>query len=113
MNEFIKGKIPIKKFITHHNKNFICYCEIVIHPDGDIEYAIPSHQETLIRITGIDRDVLRDTLSIKCDMMKELCNITNCVSVWYNYYITPDFITKEQLHSLKLLKQEKCINFNI
>lgn len=111
MNEFIKGKIQIEKFIQHHKQNFINYCEVVIYPDGDVEYCIPSHQETLIRITGISKEILWKELFYCGDVIKQLCNKTGCMSVWFNGFIAPDNITNEQLESLKKLKDAECIAY--
>lgn len=110
MNEFIHGKIPIDEFLKHHTKNFIQYCEIVIHPDGDIEYCIPSHQQKLIELTGLTADTLWNKIDMMSDVMIELCNMTNCVSVWFDLYINPKNVTKKQLSTLKSLKNSNCIN---
>lgn len=36
--------------LTEHLKRYVNYTEVIIFPDGHIEYAIPSHQEKLISI---------------------------------------------------------------
>lgn len=33
-----------------HNSTFINYCEVVILEDGTIEYAVPSHEQKLIKV---------------------------------------------------------------
>ena len=109
MNEFLKGKISIDKFIEHHNSNFINYCEVVIHPDGCIEYCIPSHQQTLIRLSGKSQSELSNEIDIMSDVLIELCNITGCISVWFNMYVNPNIVTDAQFYSLLQLRENKCI----
>ena len=36
--------------LQKHMETYINYLEVVIFPDGHIEYAVPSHQEKLIRV---------------------------------------------------------------
>src|SRR5690606_29819 len=47
-----------------HKNTFINYLEVVIDADGTIMYAVPSHQEKLIRLAcerhGLSRDELND-----------------------------------------------------
>lgn len=102
MNEFLSGQIPIDKFIEHHNKNFIYYCEVVIHPNGNIEYCIPSHQQTLLRISGLSIDEAWNSNI-------ELEELTGCISVWYNHVIKPSKITEVQQRSLNKLQEAGCI----
>ena len=48
--------MTLDEFIAQHkHKN---YCEIVISPDGDIEYAIPSHLYKLITLSKESKDKL-------------------------------------------------------
>ena len=108
----MSGRIPIDEFIKHHSNNFVNYCEIVIHSNGDCEYCIPSHQKKLIELTGLKEDVVWDIISPMDDVMKTLCNMTNCVSVWYEYQIYPDTMSKKQRKALIKLKENKCIIYN-
>lgn len=110
MNEFLKGPQDINTFIKFHNSHYICYCEVIIHSNGYIEYCIPSHQSTLIRTSKLSREELENKISIFDDCLIKLCDITNCVSVWYDFYVIPINVTQKQLNSLKLLKEAKCIN---
>lgn len=110
MNEFLKGPQDINTFIDFHNSHYICYCEVIIHPDGRVEYCIPSHQFTLIRTSKLSREELENKISIFDDCLIKLCDITNCISVWYDFYVIPANVTENQMNSLKLLKESKCIN---
>lgn len=113
MNEFLSGSIPIDKFIEHHNNNFVNYCEVVILANGDVQYCIPSHQETLIRLSNIPRDKLWNEIYGISDVLLELCNKAKCIAVWFDFYVRPDNVTIEQLNSLKKLNDAGCINVNI
>lgn len=133
-NKMIFKKINIEDFIKEHKH--ICYCEAIIYPDGDITYAVPSHQQALIKITGKTIDGLWDIIPQTASPNKWLIDYTKCIAVWYNGFKMPDgselyykeeeltgvFLTskekrnrynykvsKEQLHSLNRLIEEKII----
>ena len=109
MNNFLKGKIKIDDFIKHHNENFINYCEVIIYPDGEIEYACPSHFNKLLHIYCDNNIDILNKCYIKYDL-DELLELTKCISVWYNGYINPSKITRKQYWSLLKLKNNKCIS---
>lgn len=98
--------------IEKHKKTYINYLEVVIFPDGTIEYAVPSHQEKLIAVCCKMFDVDRDGLGQMCpkeyyfDFMTWLCKVSHCVSVWNKYVVKPDIMTKEQKEALLKLKLE-------
>ena len=46
MQEVLRGPFDIKL----HKLTFIDYLEVVISPDGIVEYAVPSHMEKLLKI---------------------------------------------------------------
>ena len=110
MSDFLRGPQPINKFIKFHNEHHVNYCETIIHPNGDVEYCSPSHQETLLRVCNVDREKFGEKISIFDDVMIALCNESKCIAVWYDLYINPKEITNEQFESLKLLRNNKCIN---
>lgn len=100
--------------IQKHKETFINYLEVVVFPDGHIEYAVPSHQELLIAICCKTLKVTRDQLNKLCpkeyyfDFTQWLCNESKCISVWNNWLIKPETgITDDQLNCLNLLKQER------
>ena len=99
--------------VKQHKETFINNLEVIIYPDGLIEYAIPSHQEKLIKIACSMFGWSRDQLNKECpeeyyfDFLTWLCNITGCVSVWNNYIMTGnESMTEEQIKSLEMLKAE-------
>lgn len=71
-----------------HKEAFVDYLEVIIREDGMVEYAVPSHQEKLIKIAMTKLGVTRKQLCDMCpreyhfDFMNWLCSITNCVSLW-------------------------------
>lgn len=79
--------------IDTHKKTFINYLEVIIRGDGTIEYAVPSHQEKLIRIGCEMTGLTRGEFYAKCppeyffDVLSWLCWITNCVAVWNNHSV--------------------------
>lgn len=79
--------------IETHKAAFVHYLEVVIREDGTVEYAVPSHQEKLIGIAMEKLGVTRGQLYDMCpreymfDVMRWLCEITNCVAVWTDFYI--------------------------
>ena len=87
--KILRGKFDIET----HKEAFVNYLEVVIREDGTVEYAVPSHQEKLIKIAIEKLGVTRKQLYDMCpneymfDVIKWLCKITNCVSVWNDFYI--------------------------
>lgn len=95
--------------IDEHAKHFIHYLEVIIFPDGHVEYAVPSHQEKLISICCSNLNITRDELNKRCpqeyyfDFLRWLCKVSKCVSVWetmIQFYT----LTDEQYYTLQLLK---------
>lgn len=99
--------------INKHKTHYVNYLEIIIFPDGHIEYAIPSHQEKLIAICCDLLGLTRDGLTKLCpkeyyfDFIQWLCNLSGCVSVWNHGYISKEHTgpNEEQLKALQELKE--------
>lgn len=95
--------------IGKHKENFINYLEVVIHPDGSVHYAVPSHQEYLIRYICKNRGITREELEAKCpreyycDFMTWLCGLSGCICVW-SHMATGVKITQEQAKTLDELR---------
>lgn len=100
-----------------HEKTFINYLEIIIKPDGEIEYAVPSHQEKLIKIACELKNITRQELIETCppdyyfSCTRWLCNITGCISVHTKVYYAPNIITDNQKEIMNML-QNKCYAIN-
>ena len=102
--------------IDKHAEHFINYLEIVIDEDGEIHYAVPSHQifmeNILKRKSGEDefnRMIMEDK-EAWVDYLPWLCKHTKCVPVWNKFYIgNPN---DKQLHILQQLKEKKYKKLN-
>lgn len=109
-DKFLDGRrVSVDEFIAHHTKTHINYCECIIFPNGDVQYGVPSHQEALIKATGIEREKLFSMMNEYDDVLKVLLNLTGCVSVWYSRQIYAKELTPEQNSTLTKLSEFRCI----
>lgn len=98
--------------IEVHKRYFKHYLEVIIHDDGLVEYATPSHQEKLIQICMGKLKCSRSELNAKCpekyylDFMAWLCKQCNCIAV-YNDHYEGVITTSKQLNALYNLKMNK------
>lgn len=107
--EVLRGPFDIKL----HKLTFIHYLEVVISPDGKIEYATPSHMEKLLRVfmeqenisdrqeafrVIEERDIDMDGPSIS------LAKQTGYILVWEEAYTCGSSPTKKQIAALRKLK---------
>ena len=100
-----------KEFIE--NYHHINYCEVIIHPDGTIEGARPSHFESLIRYIGLPREVIDEMMPISDSPISWLVRKTECVAVWYEHQLLPfEEITKAQQYVLKELSNANKIKLD-
>lgn len=95
--------------IDTHKMTFVNYLEVIILEDGEVVYAVPSHQEKLIAIAMKKLGVTRRQLYDMCppeymfDVTGWLCEITNCVSVWNDFHIgKTNHIQEWALRTLKM-----------
>ena len=95
--------------IEKHKETYINYLEVVITEDGIVHYAIPSHQEYLIRLAmkmnNLTRDELVDFIPDEYygDVIIWLCKITNSISLW-NDFMQFYSINDKQVKTLNQLK---------
>ena len=95
--------------IEKHKQTFVHYLEIVIAPDGKVMYAVPSHQEKMIRAScehlGVSRQQLYDLCprEMYWDFMKWLSEISGLMAVWEGHYEVHE-PTKKQIAMLRRLK---------
>ena len=110
MGKEIDGYSIYHKFdLEKHKKTFVKYLEVVIDAEGEVHYAVPSHQEKAIRMTckklGVSRDQLMAMVPRKywCDMFTWLCMVGELVLVWNGSceYYEP---TVKQIGTLRRLK---------
>lgn len=95
--------------IETHKKTFINYLEVVISPDGIIEYGVPSHNaklEQILRAKGVD-PVLDCPKEYYASYNAWLCRETGYIMVWGlpNSFIV-GMPNKKQQEALDLLKKE-------
>ena len=102
--KILQGKFNLET----HKEAFVNYLEVVILEDGTVEYAVPSHQEKLVKIATKKLGVTKQKLYDMCppehyfDVCRWLCEITSCVSVWNEYHIgTPNEVQQWVLQNLK------------
>ena len=96
-----------------HKETFINYLEVIVFPDGHVEYAVPSHQEKLISVCRQLLKVSRDTLfdmcpqEYYCNVIVWLCNVCGCISVWTDGIIKSDNtpLTNAQWNTLNKMKE--------
>ena len=109
-NPYIKyayKKLTSKEFIDIAIKefpnSFIRYCEIVILRNGMIELAVPSHQKTLIRLTG------KTEQELPVDYFEEyLLKKSGAIAVWYKTQKAYS-VNRFQLRTLDLLCENGLI----
>lgn len=109
MQEVLRGPFDIKL----HKLTFINYLEVVISPDGIVEYAVPSHLEKLLKIFMEQENISDRAVAIKTiedrdtDMDGPLISLakqTGYISVWCEAYTCGASPTKKQLATLRELK---------
>lgn len=83
--------------ISLHAATFVNYLEVVILPDGHVEYAVPSHTEKLLQIAMEQTQLSREQIYNSCppdyyfSVNEWLCKYTNCVAVnTYSYIGEPN-----------------------
>lgn len=107
-------KVSIEEFIANHKH--INYCEAIIYPDGLITYAVPSHQESLIKISNLSREELLDLMPNTAGCVEWLLDYTNCISVWYEGYMLPTgselYYREEELNCVYMTQKEKRARYN-
>lgn len=93
-----------------HLKHYPHYLEVSIDEEGKVHYAIPSHQEHLIRVACEKLNCTRLQLQHMCpveyyfDFLTWLQKITGWVSVW-TQYVHFYKLNDKQLNTLVKLKE--------
>lgn len=90
-----------QEFIAQHKyKN---YCEIVISPTGDIEYAIPSHQYKMMAVSGKSREELNQIIPRRAAPLHWLIEYTGYGVCWYSCFLLSVNYTKRQIAVIRRL----------
>lgn len=93
-----------------HKQTFVNYLEVVVDESGTIMYAVPSHQEKLIKLACEKLNVSRNQLMDLCppeyyfNFIEWLCKVSGCVSVWNDFYI--GIPNEKQKDMIKKLSEE-------
>ena len=95
--------------VYKHVIRFPHYLEVIIDNKGKVHYAVPSHQEKLIRVACDKFNCTREQLNEMCppeyyfDFLQWLLIQTDCVSVW-TQFIQYHKLYKAQYETLQTLK---------
>ena len=109
MQEVLRGPFDIKL----HKLTFIDYLEVVISPDGKVEYAVPSHMEKLLKIFMEQEHITDRAEAFKIVEERDtdmdgpqiaLTKLTGYIAVWNEAYTCGMSPTKKQLAALRTLK---------
>lgn len=93
--------MTVNEFVAQHtHKN---YCEIVIAPNGDIEYAVPSHLYKLMALTGKSKQELCDMIPRRAAPLDWLVEYLGYGVAWYETFLLPWNYTDDQLLTIKIL----------
>lgn len=95
-------------------KKHINYLEVIIDEDGKIYYAVPSHQQALIRVACQKLNCTEQELSDMCPQ-EYYCNFNiwlsmqaKCTCVWNDFY--EGVLNDKQKESLIYLKENGLYN---
>lgn len=115
-----------EEFAIAHNKEYHNYCEIIILPDGDVQYANPSHQYKLCTLYGLDylTDILDNSsrylellnrIPMEASPTHWMIEDLGVISCWFSYCIAPIRYTDAQIEALQTLRKHHCISseFNV
>ena len=58
-------RMPMDALSFADQHKHIRYCDAVVHPDGRVEYSVPSHLDTLMRIGNLTmKDIPDDSMPL-------------------------------------------------
>ena len=95
--------------LEKHKATYIDYLEVVVYPDGTVEYAVPSHQEKMIEAACqklmVSRDELKDMCPIEYyfDYLKWLSMVSGCMIVWTTQCFCAE-PTKAQIAAIRRMR---------
>lgn len=108
--------------IRKHKENYINYLEVLILENGEVEYAVPSHQDKAVALACKKLNKTKKEIedmcprSYYCNYIYWLLGLTGSVSVWGNcaeHFIIYETINKNQILTLKRLKKHGLYKGNI
>ena len=90
--------------IKKHAANFDNYCEVIIWPDGKIEYAVPSHQQKLIacyaQMEGISTEEAHQQCLDDYALYNTLMKKTGICQIWYDHIYNEVPLTDAQMQAI-------------
>ena len=92
-----------------HKACYINYLEVVVLPDGSVEYAVPSHQEKMIELACRKLMISRRELTDMCpkeyyfDFLAWLSMISGAMVVWTNHCFCAE-PTRAQMAAIRRMK---------
>ena len=95
--------------LEKHKATFVDYLEIIIGSNGIVAYAVPSHQEFLIKVACAKMGWTREQMNEACppeyyfDFIKWLCIVSGAMAVW-TYKCEYGEPTVKQISMLRKLK---------
>lgn len=66
------------------------HCEAIIHRNGLLSWASPSHQKALISISGKSENEIWEMMPVTADALRWLLDFTGAVAVWPEFYISSE-----------------------
>ena len=108
--------------IQKHKENYINYLEVLILENGEVEYAVPSHQDKAVALACKKLNKTKKEIEdmcpreYYCDYLTWLLGITGSISVWGNcseHFIVYKTINKKQIATLKKLKKHGLYKGNV
>lgn len=94
-----------------HKKTFTHYLEVVIDELGNIEYAVPSHQEKMLELACHKKGLSRDEMYQACpreywfDVLMWLHLQSGAIAVWEDHYVGD--ANENQVRALDMLKRHQ------
>ena len=92
--------MKVEDFIKQHDHHG--YCEAIMLPNGDIEYAVNGHTNHLISLCGKSKQEINTMMPDNASPLHWLVCYTKCISIWYNFFIY-NTITDEQRKAIQTL----------
>lgn len=100
--------------VNTHKRTFIGELNVIIHDDGTVHYAVPSHRAYLAALYCKKKHIKHEwyikqivieknpTLPL---YLNELCEATGSIAVWYDHTIGT--MNAKQLHTLEMLRRHE------
>lgn len=108
------NKFTINEFIEHVKKNelnYICYCEVIIDPLGNIIECVPCHTEIVIKYAmekeNKSKEEIKNEIPSTCLPLEWCVDKYGLIAVWYCGYMysshknCPNRFQKRTLNILK------------